>query len=108
MDSYYDSKGDECLMALQQTWDLDSIFPGGSSSPQLVSFLETLEQDVQQLGQDVQALSVPETVERAASLERFLEQFQSAYARIREVSAFVSCLTAQNVNDKKAVQLSGG
>lgn len=107
LNSYFILKGDECSMALQQTWDLESIFPGGSSSPQLVSFLEALEQDVHNLQQAVKALTVPETMEGASSLEHFLEQFQSAYARIREVSAFVGCLTAQNVNDKKAVQLSG-
>ncbi|KOP66559.1 oligoendopeptidase [Bacillus sp. FJAT-18019] len=94
-------------MALQQTWNLESIFPGGSSSPQLHTFIETLEKDVQQLEQDVKALDIPETIQDASSLEQFLGHFQSAYARIREVSAFVSCLTAQNVNDKKAVQWSG-
>ena len=56
----------------------------------LVSFLEALEQDVHNLQQTVKALTVPETMEGASSLERFLEQFQSAYARIREVSAFVA------------------
>jgi len=94
-------------MTLQQTWNLETIFPGGSSSPQLASFLETLEKDMQALQQDVKSLSVPDTIEGTKALEAFLEQFQSCYARVREASAFVSCLTAQNVNDKKAVQLSG-
>lgn len=94
-------------MTLQQTWNLETIFPGGSSSPQLASFLETLEKDMQALQQDVKNLSVPATIGDAKALEAFLEQFQSCYARVREASAFVSCLTAQNVNDKKAVQLSG-
>lgn len=94
-------------MTLQQTWNLETIFPGGSSSPQLASFLETLEKDMQALQQDVRNLSVPDSIEGTQALEAFLEQFQSCYARVREASAFVSCLTAQNVNDKKAVQLSG-
>ena len=70
LNSYFILKGDECSMALQQTWDLESIFPGGSSSP-LVSFLEALEQDVHNLQQTVKALTVPETMEGASSLERF-------------------------------------
>ncbi|ANY74433.1 oligoendopeptidase [Paenibacillus ihbetae] len=94
-------------MTLQQTWNLETIFPGGSSSPELASFLETLEKDMQALQQDVKHLSVPATIGDAKALEAFMEQFQSCYARVREASAFVSCLTAQNVNDKKAVQLSG-
>jgi len=94
-------------MTLQQTWNLETIFPGGSSSPELASFLEMLEKDMQALQQDVKNLSVPATIGDAKALEVFLEQFQSCYARVREASAFVSCLTAQNVNDKKAVQLSG-
>lgn len=94
-------------MTLQQTWNLETIFPGGSASPQLASFLETLEKDMQALQQDVRSLSVPDSIEGTQALEAFLEQFQSCYARVREASAFVSCLTAQNVNDKKAVQLSG-
>lgn len=94
-------------MALQQTWDLESIFPGGSSSPQLKTFVETLEKDIQQLERDAKALNIPKMIQGTSHLEDFLGQFQSAFARIREVSAFISCLTAQNVNDKKAVQWAG-
>ncbi|GAB6927163.1 M3 family oligoendopeptidase [Paenibacillus sp. JCM 10914] len=50
---------------------------------------------------------VPAAIEETSELEQFIEQFQSAYARTREASAFVSCLSAQDVNDKKASQLSG-
>lgn len=38
---------------LSLTWELDSIFAGGSASPQFESFLSQLESDIEKLrGQD--------------------------------------------------------
>jgi hypothetical protein len=39
------------LKDLNQTWDLDVFFPGGSSSPELKSYLDKLEADLESLRQ---------------------------------------------------------
>lgn len=94
-------------MSLQQTWNLDSVFPGGADSAELSSFLEALQQDIQQLDQEVKGAKVPASLDEVSATQNIIELYGSCFARIREASAFVSCLTAQNVNDKKASQISG-
>ncbi|WP_433944044.1 M3 family oligoendopeptidase [Paenibacillus sp. SN-8-1] len=89
------------------TWDLESLFPGGSSSAEFKAFLSKLEQDIVKLGQQVKELEAPKTVQDTASLDSFIDSLQSAYSRITEAGSFVGCLTAQDTTDKKAVQLSG-
>lgn len=94
-------------MSLQQTWNLDSVFPGGANSTELAAFLEALEQDIQRLDQEVTRATVPASLAEVSVIVNILGQYESCFACIREASAFVSCLTAQNVNDKKASQISG-
>lgn len=89
------------------TWDLDSVFPGGSSSEQFAHFLSQLEQDITHLGQQVKELNAPKTAEQSSSIDGFIDNLQGAYSRLSEASSFVGCLTAQDTSDKKAIQLSG-
>ncbi|WP_068620138.1 M3 family oligoendopeptidase [Paenibacillus tuaregi] len=89
------------------TWDLESVFPGGSSSKEFGQFLSKLEQDISDLARQVNALEAPQSVEDTVSLDGFIETLQSAYSRLREASSFTECLTAQDTADKKAVQLAG-
>ncbi|MDO7907092.1 M3 family oligoendopeptidase [Paenibacillus sp. JX-17] len=92
---------------LQQTWDLESIFPGGSSSEAFTAFLDQLEQDLRQLLAQVKAAQPPQNVKETESYDSIYDLLQSTMTRASQAGAFVSCLTAQNQHDKKAVQLSG-
>ncbi|WP_427052408.1 M3 family oligoendopeptidase [Paenibacillus sp. TC-CSREp1] len=94
-------------MPLHPVWDLESIFSGGSSSEAFASYLNELDKDVRTLKQTLQQMAAPATLEDAAAYEPVLELLQSCYVRISEGSAFVSCLSAQNQQDKKAAQLQG-
>ncbi|PZT56544.1 M3 family oligoendopeptidase [Paenibacillus silvae] len=94
-------------MPLHPVWDLESIFSGGSSSEAFASYLNDLDKDVRTLQQTLQQMAAPATLENAAAYEPVLELLQSCYVRISEGSAFVSCLSAQNQQDKKAAQLQG-
>lgn len=87
---------------LDQTWDLDVIFPGGSSSTELQqamgeaeSLLAELQQRVSSLGADVDAWA------------GFLADLEQALALLEEAGAFISCLTAQDVKDQQALILQG-
>lgn len=92
---------------LRQTWDLESIFPGGSSSPELKAFLESLEAETKQLRGAVQSVKVPANLQEISPLEEILSLFEKCVAKASEAGAFVGCLAAQDQNDKKAIQLSG-
>ncbi|OKP93790.1 M3 family oligoendopeptidase [Paenibacillus sp. P32E] len=91
---------------LSLTWELDSIFPGGSASPQFESFLKKLETDIQVLGQQVAESASPVNVESTRALDEFIALLQSCSGRLVQASEFAGCLGAQNQQDKGAVRLS--
>ncbi|MFN7249586.1 MAG: M3 family oligoendopeptidase [Anaerobacillus sp.] len=87
---------------LSQVWDLDSIFPGGSESPELQVFLETLETDLKQLHNHIHG-----NVATVKEVTTWILEVQELAKRIRQAGAFLGCLNAQNVADVKAKQLLG-
>ncbi len=86
------------LKNLNQTWDLDGIFPGGSHSPEFAAYLDRLEADVRELAGEVAAGAPTGAAGWAARLDRV----QDAMVRLRQAGAFTSCLNAQDVGDKYA------
>ncbi|GGG01044.1 M3 family oligoendopeptidase [Paenibacillus aceti] len=92
---------------LVETWDLDSIFPGGSSSEQFAKFLDELKANIAELHSVLEQTSAPQNLKETIALDQTIQGLQSARARALEASAFVECLTAQDQHDKKAVQLTG-
>lgn len=87
-----------------QNWDLESIFPGGSSSVEFQTQLNEVKAKISSLNKQVQILD--------ENLN--LSQFKGLIAAMQEVmmnlghcSAFVGCLTAQNVRDDRAKLLQG-
>lgn len=91
---------------LSLTWELDSIFPGGSASPQFESFLSRLESDIEQLRGQVAAAAAPADVDGTRKLDGVIELLQSCAGRLTQAAEFTGCLGAQNQLDKGAVRLS--
>lgn len=90
-------------MTLNQNWDLESIFPGGSESKEYMAYLEALDADIKSLYAKVSG-------EGATSVDGWvslLRDVQNVAMRLRHASAFVGCLNAQNVKDDKAKILAG-
>src|SRR5690625_6784421 len=83
------------------TWDLDVIFPGGSESEEFYTYLSDNEKEIEKLAAEVARFSAeqPDTIEILAIIVKQLEKITK---KTREASAFVSCLSAQDVNDSKA------
>lgn len=92
---------------LKQTWDLETIFPGGSQSTELAAFLTSLEKEVKELRGMVKTAIVPTDLKEAGTVEDILFSLENCWAKASEASAFIGCLAAQDINDKKAIQLSG-
>ncbi|MBM6995912.1 M3 family oligoendopeptidase [Paenibacillus sp. DXFW5] len=90
---------------IQPTWELESIFPGGSASAALRDHLEALERDITRYQAMLKELEAPSTLEETKALDGLIADLQSAAARLYEANSFVGCLTAQDQHDKKAVQL---
>lgn len=93
---------------LEQTWDLDRIFPGGSKSPELQTHLRALEADIAAFSRRVAGAMPPQAVTgQAGAWSDLIGRLQDLVGRLREAAAFVSCLTAQNVKDEPAKLLGG-
>lgn len=92
---------------LNPTWNLENVFPGGSSSTEFTQFLQQLEVEIASFKEIVTASKTPETLSEAKKWCNLIDQVQSISKKIRQSGAFVSCLNAQNVKDQKAKLLSG-
>ena len=90
------------LKNLEQTWDLDVFFPGGSASPEFAGFLQELERDLEAV-----AVVVGSELESLEDWVTLLNRVQDVGSRLRHAGAFVSCLNAQNVADGGAQILTG-
>lgn len=91
---------------LSLTWELESLFAGGSSSTEFADFLNVLEKDLGRLGQEVKSATAPEDVESTKALDGIIELLQSCSGRLILAAEFAVCLGAQNQQDKGAVRLS--
>lgn len=92
------------MTKLRQTWDLESIFPGGSSSPELREQMEQVKNKIDELRDQVAQLNSDLDADQFSSL---VENMQNVSMLLRQCSSFVGCLTAQNVQDGKARLLQG-
>lgn len=87
------------------TWDLEAIFPGGSESEEFHTYVANVQDDMKKLLKAVNSFKPDEG--NAADLTAITKQLESAWKKLREAFAFVSCLSAQDVKDVKATLLVG-
>lgn len=88
-------------------WELDSIFTGGSASPEFRKFCDAIRSDLEKLAATVKDLpAVLNDSSRAPWIAAILE-FQRLGAHIEMARSFAHCLTSQNVKDDPAHALEG-
>lgn len=88
-------------------WELDSIFPGGSASPEFRKFCDAIRGDLEVLSTNVKGLPpILSDGTRNVWVEAILE-FQRLGAHIEMARSFAHCLTSQNVKDDAGHALEG-
>jgi pepF/M3 family oligoendopeptidase len=92
------------MTKLDQRWDLETIFPEGSSSPQLHQQLDRVRAEIAGLRQKVKGLTPDLPVDEFRAL---IQDMQDLQANLGQCRAFISCLTAQDVRDSQARMLQG-
>lgn len=88
--------------SLSQRWDLDSIYPGGSSSPQFEAELRAIEEGVARFRERMGAVSAPKSPEEVGPLASAVRELEALTKKAHQAAAFTLCLTAQDTGDQKA------
>ncbi|RYL88954.1 M3 family oligoendopeptidase [Sporolactobacillus sp. THM7-4] len=94
------------MKTLDQTWNLEPIFPGGSGSPEYKSFMDKLQNDIAGFKNKLEAVSAPITANEEAAFQSLIHMYEELSKRLTEAQAFVECLTAQDVKDETALERS--
>ncbi|MBT2574767.1 M3 family oligoendopeptidase [Bacillus sp. ISL-51] len=90
------------LESLNETWDLNSIFKGGSQSEAFQAYISRLKHHLSAFQQAAEAFKAPQHEDDAKELTPLIDMFERSAIMIRQAGAFVSCLQAQNIKDQKA------
>lgn len=83
-------------------WDLEVFFKGGSDSPAFAEHLVEIEKEIIAFKNEVHNWEPTNSISDSPKLGDIIKKFENGTKKIREASAFVSCLQAQNIDDKKA------
>ena len=89
--------------ANRMRWDMDAIFPGGSSSKEFDRFREAIAGDLKKAEAVLAGLPRSLTDDTAEAWIKFLLMIQDLEQRLDHAISFAFCLTAQDVNDDRAM-----
>lgn len=89
-----------------EVWDLDVFFEGGSTSPAFRAHMDAIPAQIDRLSQTLQQLQLTSASD-ATHLRDVLENIASVSMQLRQAGGFISCLTAQNTQDKEALLRQG-
>jgi pepF/M3 family oligoendopeptidase len=84
------------------TWDMESIFEGGSKSPEFDKFRKRIADDLQSMQTTFASLPKAINAESRPAWAEFLNSMQGLIERLDHAESFASCLSAQDVNDDRA------
>ncbi|KML08117.1 M3 family oligoendopeptidase [Rossellomorea marisflavi] len=90
-----------------EVWDLDVFFEGGSGSAEFRAHLEKLKEMKRRFEENAVAFYPPQTGEDAALVWKLIDEAKDVMMNLRQAGAFVSCLEAQDMHDRKANALRG-
>ena len=93
-------------LTLNPRWDLDTLFPGGSESEQFQAYVDNIKDEMKGLSVMVEQFN-PQEEDYESEFVQIIHKLETTVKKLREASAFVSCLSAQNVKDEKADILVG-
>ncbi|MDB5085018.1 MAG: oligoendopeptidase pepF/M3 family [Bacilli bacterium] len=94
------------MKALSKRWELDTFFPGGSSSTEFRTFLDELDQGIDELQAQISALKTAAETNPAA-VKPVINRLQQLTNELIEAQSFTGCLGAQDVKDQAARKLNG-
>ena len=95
------------VTAYSSVWDLDVFFKDGSDSAEFDQHLLETRKHIDSFFNQIHNWQPANSAADAAAISVIIELFQQTARKVRQAGAFVSCLQAQNTEDKKAKDLRG-
>ncbi|MDM5229079.1 M3 family oligoendopeptidase [Cytobacillus sp. NJ13] len=95
------------VTAYSSVWDLDVFFKDGSDSAEFDQHLQETRKHIDSFFNQIHNWQPANSPADAAEISEIIELFQQTARKVRQAGAFVSCLQAQNTEDKKAKDLRG-
>ena len=89
-------------MVYQNTWDMESVFAGGSDSPQFYSKVSELEDELKKFNKLVNNWNVEKDAPDFKEFETILSERETLEKGIGETRTFISGLSSADVNDTTA------
>ena len=86
-------------------WDIDSIFSGGSKSPEFAEFRKAIAKDLAKVSKALDKLPKKLDDNSRAKWAKWILDLQDLYERLHLGSAFCGCLVSQDVNDQEAMKI---
>ncbi|NUH82207.1 M3 family oligoendopeptidase [Bacillus firmus] len=93
--------------AYSSVWDLDVFFKDGSDSAEFKQHLQETRKHIDSFSNLIHNWEPSNSAADADEISKIIELFQQTARKVRQAGAFVSCLQAQNTEDKKAKDLRG-
>lgn len=95
------------MSTYSEVWDLDVFFKGGSSSEEFSKHLQQSSEKIAQFKLEVSSWLPQSSTADQQKIKELIGSFEQVAKKVRQAGAFVSCLQAQNTEDKKAHELRG-
>lgn len=86
-------------------WNIDVFFKGGSNSTEFAHHLNVTKELIEHFQTKVNGWTPLNSAEDKVFLKEILSDFEKTGKKLRQAAAFVSCIQAQNTDDKKAYML---
>ncbi|TVP92772.1 M3 family oligoendopeptidase [Alkalibacterium sp.] len=90
-------------MSTQLTWNMDSVFKGGSESEELQAFIGKIDEDISHAKELISDWNAENP--DASRLNQFLDKREKAYDGLSEASTFARGLHSANVEDAAAAKV---
>jgi oligoendopeptidase F len=83
-------------------WDLESVFSGGSESPELASFMNEVSSKIEAFKEKVSTFTIPTSLNEKNEIASIIDDVKVITQHLRQAGAFIGCLEAQNSKDTYA------
>lgn len=84
-------------------WDMESIFPGGSSSSEFKKFRKDLAADLDKATKEIETLQAKGDAASTEDWINMMVTLRKLREKINHGASFAYCLTSQDVNDEQAM-----